>query len=180
MALSYNVKDDMRFAARYTSRLKYHLEQLYALINKDYKYFSKELGIIFEEMYSCGSFGCAFPTTNEGITAKFTTDHHEVMYYKFSEKYQNKLQFLPEIFLIEELSPHWHLVLREAATPLVGDQEYSCSEKEDILNELFEGIDYISDAFLPKGTEILDVDLRNIGSSEIDGRFILFDGRIID
>lgn len=161
--------------ARYRS-LRTRLEnELFKIVKDDYEYFTENLGISFKDLYSCGSFGCAFKTKNSEITAKFTTDHSEVSYYEYCQENKDKSTIIPHIFLIEELPDGWYLILREAIDELLG--EYSFRERSNILDEVYQEAWYIR---RNQTIKISDIATRNIGKSKIDGRIILFDAQLFE
>ena len=149
------------------------IEDLISSIKEKYSYLTEDLGINLDELYACGSFGCAFATEDENFTAKFTIDNEEIEYYKFAQKYNDILDFLPKIKLIGNLTPLWYLVLRESVTEdlrgLISRNTLEKFEKH-ILTESAE--------FLEEDQTILDISAKNIGKSSVDGRYILFDGEL--
>lgn len=138
----------------------------------------KELGIDINKLYSCGYYGCAFPTNDPSITAKFTTDDYELAYYEMATDIYSPI--LPAIFAIEHLGGDWFLVLRESIKEIdwdsLGLNEHGYSIEDLILEHIQEEASDIDENLDNK--HIDDIHKFNIGLSEFDGRLILFDAHL--
>ena len=163
------------------------------LINTNYQSL-QEAGVDFDDIYGCGSFGCAFGTDDPYITAKITDDYQEMNFYYFSQDYYNPI--LPSIFYILELKVRednqpYYLVLREAVEPLskIPDlDEETVGLIEDYVHDNLRIIKdeiQVSDDPLVRHLRfyyqdyIGDVHYNNVGLSKLDGRPILFDAQMI-
>lgn len=154
----------------------FDIDELVDIIQDNWDYLKRDLGINFKEIYGCGAWGCAFATRNPHITAKFTSDPDEIRYYELQKKFENPL--FPKVFLLEKIEDdlhlkhdwleyNWYIVLREAVYPISPDL-WGDPAVEAALQDLAQ-----------QGISLHDVRIENAGISVIDERPVLFDGQYL-
>lgn len=130
-------------------------------IEENYDYLISK-GIDLNEIYGCGLHGCVFAMSDPQWVAKITTDFAEVSYLTIAGMTEG-FTLVPKVLDIEEISDEVYLIIREPVIPISSQLIYSWLKRElskfDISAEDFYG---------------------NTGLSLIDGRVVLFDGRMTE
>ena len=80
----------------------------------------EDYNIDFTTILGCGGLGCVFSTDDPEVVAKITTDPDEIQMFELLESYQPLPGFVEihQIVFLARPDDAYHLILRQAATPL--------------------------------------------------------------
>lgn len=150
-----------------------------------------EHGVLVNKIIDCGAEGCVYETVFPDAVAKITRSHSEMECYRIAQETESPI--FPCIYEIFEFAPQFYCIIREAVRPLKNILD------DDLYNELHTASRYLDFAgnfthkpvfeydiikdFVKEGEDlqsrgyyIMDINGKNVGISEVNGRVVVFDG----